>query len=142
MVAGPKNWWRDAQDELAVARGLKATGSALQAYFHAGQSVEFALKAIYMRRKCLLSWPDECKGATWHSLSRIATYAGLDPDLTLLSKENRPRYVNWLTARDWDSNGRFPGNRPSVRELNDLFLAICHERDGIMEWLEIIFQKS
>jgi hypothetical protein len=128
VAAGSDESWRSAVDELAGARKLKAAGSALQAYHHAGRAVEFALKAIYMRRRTLKVLPEECRGAKWHSLPHIATCAGLDPELIQLSKDDKNRYRNWMRARDWDSKGRFPGNKPPVRELNDLFLAVCHER--------------
>lgn len=141
-MAGPNVWWSDAQDSARSARTLKAAGHARQAYQQAGQAVEFALKAVYMKRKGLSDWPPEFKGPEWHSLPRIAEQAGLGPDLARLKQANKTVYGNWLTARNWDSNGRFPGNAPSSRELSELFLAICHERDGIMGWLESVFQNA
>jgi hypothetical protein len=113
----------------------------VQAYHHAGQAVEFALKAIYMRRKGFSNLPDTCKGATWHSLPHIADQAGMGADIAAL-KDNKNRLENWLTIRGWDSNGRFPGNTPSVKETNDLILAVCNDRDGVMSWLDIIYQNS
>jgi HEPN domain-containing protein len=140
-MAGPEAWWQRAREEVEVARSLRATGKRLQAYHHAGQGVEFGLKAVYMKRKGLSSWPDECRGATWHSLPHIAEAAGLNPDIQAL-RQDRAKFENWLTARDWDSNGRFPGNTPSKEELNDLILAVCHDRDGVMVWLDGIYQTS
>lgn len=99
----------------------------MQAYHHAGQGVEFALKAIYMKRKGLSSWPDENNGAIWHSLPHIAEAAGMAADIQAL-KNDRTKFENWLTVREWDSDGRFPGNTPSVKEINDLILAVCHDR--------------
>jgi HEPN domain-containing protein len=141
-MAGPEAWWQRARDEADVARTLRATGKRVQAYHHAGQAVEFALKAIYLRRKGFNDLPDTCKGATWHSLPHIATNAGMDADIAALKKNNKNVLENWLTVRDWDSNGRFPGNTPSVKEINDLILAVCHDRDGVMSWLDIIYQNS
>ena len=43
-------------------------------------------------------------------------------------KNDRTKFENWLTVREWDSDGRFPGNTPSVKEINDLILAVCHDR--------------
>ena len=127
---------------MASAKTLKHARHARQAYHHAGQAVEYALKAIYMRRKSLREWPPEHKGAPWHDLRLIANHAGLEPDLARLRKDNRSCYQNWLTVRDWKSNARFPGNTPPARELKDLFLAVCHSRDGVMAWLERIFHSS
>jgi hypothetical protein len=137
-MVGSDVWWHDAMEELEAARSLKAMGKKRQAYHHAGQAVEFALKAIYIKRKGLKSLPEDCKGAKWHSLPHIATHAGIDGDVRALHGE-RARYENWLVVRDWNSNARFPGNAPSNRDLNDLFLAVCHEKNGIMVWLRTIY---
>ena len=126
----------------AVSSDPQGQRHARQAYHEAGQAVEFALKAIYIKRKGLKEWPPGFRGSEWHSLVLIAERAGLGFDLTELRRSNKVRFGNWLTARVWDSNARFPGNAPPTRELNDLFLAICHERDGIMLWLESIFQTA
>lgn len=139
-MAGPDSWWQRALEEVESARDLKVTGKRIQAYHHAGQAVEFALKAIFMKRRGHRVLPEDCKGAKWHSLSHIAAYAGLDGDVRAL-QQDRTKYENWLTVRDWDSNARFPGNTPPLKELNDLFLAVCHERDGIMEWLGTIYHS-
>ena len=121
-AAGADDWWRTARDELETARALKAVGKVLQAYHHAGQAVEFAIKVIYMRRKGLKELPDECKGANWHNLKFVAERAGLSGDLANLGKKDA-RLWNWLTVRDWDSNARFPGKKRPQRELNDLLIS-------------------
>ena len=140
MTTNPEGWWRDARAQLETAASLKATGSLHDAYFHAGQAVEFALKAIYMRRKHLVAWPAENKGAGWHDLGRIAGLCGVAPDPNM--PNYKAVYANWLTARDWNSNGRFPDSKPSLREVNDLITAVCNDQAGVMAWLEAIFQKS
>jgi hypothetical protein len=142
VPGGCDDWWRAACEELDTARKLKPVGKVPQAYHHAGQAVEFALKAIYMKRNGHRELPEECKGAAWHHLPHIVKAARLEPDIAALHKANRARFENWLTVRDWDSNARFPGKKRPLKELNDLHLAVCHERDGIMQWLELIFQKS
>ena len=131
-MAGPEAWWQRAKEEIGAAHELRATGKRVQAYHHAGQAIEFALKAIYMKRKGLSDWPAAYKGATWHSLPHIAHEAGLDGEVAALrvNKADRGKYQNWLTVRGWDSNGRFPGNTPSVKEINDLMLAIVLDAVG------------
>ncbi len=141
-MADHNDWWKRAQEELEVARKLRTTGDKLQAYLHAGQAVEFALKAIYMRKNGYEELPDACKGPNWHNLMLIANEAGLRPDLTDLRANNRSAYENWLTVKDWDSNARFPGSEPSVKALNDMILAIVNEPDGMMLWLSGVYQNS
>ncbi len=64
---------------VACGKTLKANGHARQAYHNAGQAVEFALKAIYIRRNGLAALPPDCVGAKWHDLALIAARAGLEP---------------------------------------------------------------
>ena len=131
-------WWRDAQEELAVGRFLAAKWPR-QAYHHAGQAVEFALKAIYMRRKGEL--PDELKTRRGHDLELVSKLAGLGPDIVQFSKR-RACSANWLVVRDWNSNARFPGNRIPSQDVKELLTAVGHKPDGIMLWLETIYHKS
>ncbi len=140
-MAGPNAWWNDAQEWLRSAQTQKKAGQVKPAYFSAGFAVETALKAIYMKRKGLADWPPDLKGAPWHDLRRVAEAAGLAGDLAQLQRTSKARYTSWLTVRDWKSEARFPGNAPRQKDLNDLFLAVCHERDGIMEWLRGIYQS-
>jgi hypothetical protein len=139
--------WQDAQEELMVARLLKGGAKSKecyprQAYHHAGQAVEFALKAIYLRRKTLNEIPSDLKTARGHDLELVAGLAGLKQDLTNLHASRKICYLNWLTVREWDSNARFPGNRRKIQEMNDLYSAIAHKPDGIMLWLEKLYQTS
>ncbi len=70
--AGHALWWTRALEEAEAAHTLRTTGKRLQAYQLAGQAVEFALKAIYIKRRGLAELPDSCKGANWHNLTFIA----------------------------------------------------------------------
>jgi hypothetical protein len=135
------------REELAVARLLKGGRTQResyprQAYYHVGQAVEFALKAIYLRRRQLNELPDDLRTARGHDLKLVAELAGLGADIKQLQVRQKTCHLNWLTARDWQSNARFPGNRRSAQEMNDLYTAVGHRPDGIMLWLETIFQKS
>ena len=127
--------------ELESARILKANGKANEAYFHAGQAVEFALKALFLRRSNLSVMPDDHKGAHWHDLSACAEAARIKVDLNQ-RRTSRALRANWLTVRDWKSNARFPDLKVSKRELNDLFVAVCNDYDGVWRWLEELYHKS
>jgi hypothetical protein len=71
-MAGHEAWSKRAVEEIDAAHDLRATGKRLQAYHHAGQAVEFALKAIYIKRKGLAELPADCQGANWHNLASLA----------------------------------------------------------------------
>jgi HEPN domain-containing protein len=141
-AAGHATWFDSARSELAAAKLLKNSGkNGQQAYHHAGQAIEFLLKAIYLKRKNHKELPEACKNARWHSLSLVADEAGLKGDIERIRKTKRKVHQNWLTVRDWQSNGRFPGNRPPTQELNDLFVAVCNDGDGVWQWLEAVYHQ-
>ena len=147
MPGNADTWWHDAKEEVAVARHLKGGAKARetyprQAYHHVGQAVEFALKAILLQKKNLDEIPPELRTSKGHDLETVAELAGLKPEIKELREKRKICHLNWLTVRDWDSNARFPGNRRSVQEMSDLFTAVCHKPDGIIVWLETIYQKS
>jgi HEPN domain len=139
--ASADEWWRGAESELASARLLKNEGNGIQAYFHAGQAIEFGLKALYLKRNNLREMPDDRKGANWHDLGKCAEAARLLNDLRQPETSTALK-ANWLTVRDWKSNARFPDNKVPKQELNDLFVAVCNDRDGVWQWLGTIYQKS
>jgi len=47
------DWWQRAEQERETAEICRAAGKWPQCYLHAGQAIEFALKAIYLRRRGL-----------------------------------------------------------------------------------------
>jgi HEPN domain len=142
VAAGHTSWLQSAREERASAQTCKKAGHANQAYHHAGQAIEFLLKALYLKRKNLKEMPDTCKGAPWHNLDLVATAAGLQADINVIKTKQRKVHQNWLTVRDWQSNGRFPGNKPPTQELNDLFVAVCNDADGVWQWLEAVYHQS
>jgi HEPN domain-containing protein len=140
-VAGANEWWRRSESELETARILKPAGKVTEAYFHAGQSIEFLLKAIYLKRNNLSSMPGDHKGAHWHDLQACAEAAKIKSDLNQQGTSNSLR-ANWFTVRDWKSNARFPDMKVSKKDLNDLFVAVCNDTDGVWRWLDMIYSRS
>ena len=93
--AAADDWWRQSKDELETARLCKANGRITQAYLHAGQSIEFLIKAIIIKRNNHKTLPDCYKGARWHDLEICAQEARVKSDIN-----GAPRGVklNWCTA--------------------------------------------
>lgn len=141
MGESAEDWWRAAEKERDAAVLCRNHGMLNQCYHHTGQSLEFALKAIYMKRNGHRTMPPECKGARWHQLAVIAAHARIDTEMGGLRSDRR-LHSNWLTAKDWDSNARFPGRSLSKQEVTDLMVAAFNPAKGIFGWLEGIFQKS
>lgn len=141
MRGDAEDWWNRAVDERETAVMLRSAGKWHQCYHHAGQAIEFALKAIYLRRNGHKILPESCRGARWHSLEVIASEAKLSADFGGL-KADAKLYSNWLTVKDWDSNARFPGRPLPKAEVLDFMVAAFNPAKGLFGWLESIFQKS
>ena len=134
-------WWRSAESELETALILRKAGKTNEAYFHAGQALEFGIKALFLKRNNLPYMPDTHKGARWHDLQLCAGAARLQIDMDRRGTSKALK-INWLTARDWKSNSRFPDLKVPRQELNDLFVAVCDEKDGVWQWLRSIYLAS
>lgn len=141
MQGDADDWWNKAVQEKETAELCRNGGKWPQCYHHAGQAVEFALKAIYMRRKGLVALPDECKGASWHSLALICARAEINAEYGGM-KSDQALYANWLTVKDWDSNARFPPNGISKQHATDMMVAAFNPMKGVFGWLETIFLKN
>lgn len=138
--AGPDEWWRQSKSDLDSALILKKSGKSREAYFHAGQSIEFIIKAIFLRRNNHQFMPDKYKGAHWHDLKSCFDEARLRLDLEK-PETPKPLKANWLTVRDWRANARFPDLKVPQQELNDLFVAVCHDPSGVWPWLDVIYRN-
>jgi hypothetical protein len=85
--------------------------------------------------------PGDHKGAHWHDLQACAEAAKIKSDLNQQGTSNSLR-ANWFTVRDWKSNARFPDMKVSKKDLNDLFVAVCNDTDGVWRWLDMIYSRS
>ena len=77
----------------------------------------------------------------WHDLQACADAAKIKADLNQQNTSKSLR-ANWLTVRDWKSNARFPDMKVSKQDLNDLFVAVCNDADGVWQWLNTIYSRS
>ena len=134
-------WWNRAVDERRAADACRKQGLWVPCYQHAGQSLEFALKAIFLRRNGHERMPAEYKGARWHRIGEIAELCRIESDLGGL-KCDKDMWANWLTAKTWNSNARFAGSKVSKDEVTELMVAAFNPAKGIFQWLEKIFQRS
>jgi HEPN domain-containing protein len=119
-------WLRDAEQQ-----------DWKNAYFHVGQAVEFAIKAIYLKQNSLNEWPSAMKGAAFHDLGKCASLCGLDDTI---QHENDELIASWKVAIDWQSSNRFPGMSVREREAKDLCAAVNNPTNGVMKWLRARYQ--
>lgn len=142
-MANAEAWRQDAERELQTARDLRAIGQDwVSVYWHAGQAVEFMLKALRMKREGLTSWPPADKGAKWHRLTFLADRCSVRKTLEREVASGTVVGANWLTVRDWDHQLRYPGSPITEREARDILLAVANPSDGIMQWLQGHYHSS
>jgi HEPN domain-containing protein len=134
-------WRSSAERMLQSAADLRAVGQDWPTVYRlSGESVEFMLKAIRMKREGLTSWPATDRGAKWHRLTFLAERCSLHKRLAAEAANGTALGGNWLTVRDWDFQRRFPGH-VAEREARDILGAVNHPLDGVMQWLRQLYQR-
>ena len=114
---------------------LQAQKLGGQAFYHAGFSVECALKYRIMRVLRLNRWPDrdERRHLYVHDLSKLAVLAGLEADLAAQIAANTAIGLAWMVAKDWSVETRYDPAPFPPRRVADMMKAI--EDMGLLEWL-------
>lgn len=135
-------WRASALAELDSAEVLRGTGrNWAQVYWHAGMAVEQMLKAIRIKRDGLEGeWPAGDQSSAWHDLEFVADKAGMRDEFRLAGKGNRTFEANWLTVRDWDHRRRYP-DLPDAEEAREMLLAVVNRTQGVMQWLQLTYQR-
>lgn len=141
-MANAEIWRQDAERERQTARDLRAIGQDwVSVYWHSGQAVEFMLKALRMKRDGLSVWPTTDRGANWHRLAFLADRCNVRAALEHEAVAGTNLGANWLTVRDWDHQRRYPGSPITEREARDILSAVASPTDGVMQWLQDLYQK-
>jgi hypothetical protein len=138
-----EQWRASAEAEIDAAKALRATGQNWgQVYWHAGFAIEQMLKAIRIRREGLEEWPAADRGAIWHDLEVLADRV-VRADLQVACRANLTFEAYWLTVRDWSHERRYPGDTNPVTKKDglDLLLAVINPRNGVMKWLQELYQS-
>ncbi len=126
-------WMELGRREEEAARVLAAVGQGNTAIQHIGQSLEFCLKALIMRREGLNRWPDrnERPDLYVHSLPRLAAVAGLtiEPYMEVAAA--------WHTVKDWQAMSRYDPAEMPARVLEGWMEAAFGEK-GVAPWLRTL----
>ncbi|MBI4868894.1 MAG: HEPN domain-containing protein [Candidatus Wallbacteria bacterium] len=79
-------WWKQAVRDLETARHCRASGDHYAAAFFCQQSVEKALKALYIEKKLASPGPG-------HSLVYLGREVGVSKQLMTFLRELNPEYI-------------------------------------------------
>ena len=100
------------------------------------------LKAIRIKRDALEEWPAADRGSKWHDLEFLAEMVVKD-ELRAACRANITLEAYWLTVRDWSHERRYPGDANPVTRKDglDLLLAVINPNNGVMRWLQELYQS-
>lgn len=128
-----------ADDFLKRVEGKRAVASAMvenrehcqEAWHASGMAVEFALKALIMRRERLNCWPgaDTHPHLHIHNLRKLFVLAGIDVKLVDKSMRAKLRVV-----LDWERHHEYPTPQ-MARKLAREMVNCTFGEEGVVEWL-------
>ena len=125
-----------AEDRIADAAILLASGRWSGAFYLAGYAVECGLKACIARLTNQDDFPrerrfvDECYT---HDLEKLLKVAGLKAALDADTLANLAFSSNWSIANEWDETSRY--EQKTQVEAQDLYDAITNDPDGVLPWI-------
>ena len=129
----PEQWRESARGKKAVAEQFcNDKKHAREAWFNAGLAIEFALKAVIMKRARFNQWPTREANPKLHThnLRLLLQYAGIDPKS--LTREQR---ANLKIVLDWDRSHDYEYARMPRSMAKQMCSAAFDPSDGIFEWL-------
>lgn len=106
------------------------------AYYLAGYSVEFALKACIAKQVSADTIPDKAilNGVLSHEYAKLVGLAGLKGDLKGEQDANPDFAANWGIVSEWSPDARYRAN--SAMETQLLLQAITAPNNGVLPWIK------
>jgi hypothetical protein len=129
--ATPEEWLAlVAQHERVALAMQNDRRAAAQAYYHAGQGVECALKAYIMRRERLNGWPSRQSRPELytHDLVALATIARIS-----FTPQSRLA-PSWSLVRQWTRDQSYDP-KPMPRKVAKSWVEAAFGQEGIVTWL-------
>jgi len=122
---------------LEEAKVLHAASKYSGAYYIAGYSVEFALKACIAKTMKAEEWPDpKIVDKMWtHNLVELRGLAGLAQRMEEDMKTDRGLFGCWGAVKAWTENERYDRNTTSVDSAG-LIEAIENPQSGVLSWIK------
>jgi HEPN domain-containing protein len=127
-----------AEDRIADAAVLLASGRWSGAYYLSGYALECGFKACIARLTNQDDFPRDRKfleDCYTHNLEKLLKAAGLKPVLDADTLANRIFLGNWGIAKDWQEVSRY--EQRTQTEAQTLYDAITNRPDGVLPWIRI-----
>ncbi|MBB1250774.1 HEPN domain-containing protein [Rhizobium sp. G21] len=122
--------------KLEDARILYESESYSNAFYLAGYSVEFALKACIALQFSRHDIPDKrfVLATYTHDLRELIKQAGLSLELRNFQNRNATAAANWAIVTEWDEQSRY--QTKTKGEAQYLISAIVDPNDGVLPWIK------
>lgn len=131
----PGEWWHGVEGKRKIAALMKDDRAhAAEAWDACGLAVEFALKAVILKRQRFNRWPERSERSDLytHDLRRLA-------EIALIGTSDVPSLVRpaFKTVLSWNIEHRYAGRRTPRRQARDMFEAAFGE-GGVLQWLRTL----
>ena len=131
-----------ARERIFDAKALIDGGRWEFAYYASGYAVECALKSCLLARMVHTGWVfqekvkvDEC---LTHDFGKLIKLAGLTKELDAQLKASAAAggafVTHWATVSLWKVTSRYEAKTEG--EAKDLYAAITHDPDGVLQWIQ------
>jgi len=121
-----------SRKRIQEAKILFKEGFNSGAYYLAGYSIEFALKAYYCKQ--MLFPPKDTKDLYCHSLNTLFQSCGLLGEFEKDMKKNPKLGAAWGTVKEWSEEARY---KTFKKEVTANFLdAINNLHNGVLIWIK------
>jgi HEPN domain-containing protein len=127
-----------AEDRIADAAILLASGRWSGAYYLAGYALECGLKACIARLTNQDDFPRDRKFVEecyTHNLEKLLKAAGLKPALDADATANPTFSAYWAVAKDWQETSRYA--QRTKAEAETLYEAITNNPHGVLPWIRL-----
>lgn len=127
-----KTFKKLSSERIREARVLFRKGFNNGAYYLAGYSIEFALKAYYCKQ--MMFPPKEIKDLYCHNLATLLQSCGLKEQFEDDMKKDHNLGASWGTVNGWSEEARYKVFR---KKIVDNFLdAIDNKHKGVLTWIK------
>ena len=125
-----------AQAKIDDAVLLLQSGRPSNAYYLAGYSIEFAIKACIASQFRAEDIPDVklVRDVYTHNLVTLIGLAGLKQLLERQIAANTGFAANWGIVKDWSEGSRYESW--TIGDAQYLISAIIHPTDGVLPWIK------
>ncbi|MCI0377511.1 MAG: HEPN domain-containing protein [Gemmataceae bacterium] len=124
-----------ADIRIAEAKALLDQGMFAGAYYLAGYSVEFALKACIAKLTNQYDFPEKrfVLDCYTHDVEKLLALAGIDKQFESDAKASPTFFQFWQVVKEWDESCRF--EIKVQNEAQSLYDAIADPTKGVLLWI-------